>query len=66
MRIAVCRRSAGIVVRISPRLVGTNAAAPAACTQRSATISHRLLLTAQPRLASENSSSPTMKPPLFP
>ena len=49
-RIECARCSAGIAVRIRPRLVGVRAAAPAACRQRNATMNHRSLLDAHPML----------------
>src|SRR5216683_2014261 len=52
------RRSAGIAVNIKPRLVGTSAAAPIACTQRSPTMTQRSLLSAHPRLPSVKTASP--------
>ena len=65
-RIDSSRRSAAIAVRIKPRLVGTSAAAPTACNPRKPTITHRLLLSAQPRLASEKIASPVMNAGLLP
>src|SRR5258708_37888763 len=44
------RRSAGMAVSIKPRLVGTTAAAPTACPQRTPTRTPSPLLSAHPRL----------------
>ena len=59
-------RSGGSVVRTRPRLAGMIIAAPAACTHRNPTRTHKSGLTAQARLATVKTASPRMKVALRP